>query len=133
MRKLVYDVATTLDNFIAHADGSLAGFLFDGEHVPDFLARLAGYDTVLIGPRTYAFGFPLGVVPGQRVPLYRHMRNFIFSKTLRFGPDADIVVIDRDESACIQNLKREAGTDIYLCGGGTLAGFLLDQGLIDQL
>ena len=49
MRKLVYDVATTLDHFIAHEDGSLDGFLFDGEHVPEYLARLAGYDTVVMG------------------------------------------------------------------------------------
>ena len=91
MRKLVYDVATTLDNFIAHEDGSCDGFLSEGEHVTDYLARLAGYDTVVMGRRTYEYGYPYGVVPGQRAPLYRHMRHFIFSKTLRFGDRKSVV------------------------------------------
>jgi dihydrofolate reductase len=33
----------------------------------------------------------------------------------------------------VQRLKAEEGTDIYLCGGGAFAGFLLDRGLIDQV
>jgi dihydrofolate reductase len=61
------------------------------------------------------------------------MRHFIFSKRLQFGPDAEVEAIDRDELTCIQKLKEEASTDIYLCGGGAVAGFLLDHGLIDQL
>jgi dihydrofolate reductase len=132
MRKLVYDVAMTLDHFISHEDGSCDGFV-EGEHVPDYLARLAGYDTVLMGRKTYEYGYPFGVVPGQRPPHYRHMRNYVFSRSLRFGPDAEVEVVDRDEIACVQQLKEEEGTDIYLCGGGAFAGFLLEAKLIDQI
>jgi dihydrofolate reductase len=132
MRKLVYDVAATVDNFIAHEDGSTDGFV-EGEHVGDYLSRVAGYDTVVMGRKTYEHGYPFGLVPGKRAPLYRHMRHFMFSKGLRFGPDAEVEVIDRDEAAVVNRLKAEEGTDIYLCGGGAFAGFLLDQGLIDQV
>src|SRR5262245_65480634 len=120
MRKLVYDAAVTLDNFIAHEDGSTGGFL-EGEHVPDYLARLAGYDTVVMGRKTYEYGYPFGVVPGQRAPLYRHMRHFIFSRTLNFGPEAEVEAIDQDEEGCVRRLKEAGGTDIYLCGGGAFA------------
>src|SRR5262245_48702619 len=123
----------TLDNFIAHEDGSCGGFVPEGDHVADYLARLAGYDTVVMGRRTYEYGYPFGVVPGQHAPLYRHMRHFIFSRTLRFGPEAQVEVIDQDEVGCVERLKEEGGTDIYLCGGGAFAGFLLDQGLIDRV
>jgi dihydrofolate reductase len=132
MRKLVYDVAMTLDGFIAHEDGSTGGFL-EGEHVPDYLARVASYDAVVMGRKTYEYGYPFGVVPGQRAPLYRHMRHLVFSRSLRFGPDAQVEVVGRDEAACVEGLKAEGGTDIYLCGGGAFAGFLLDRGLIDRV
>jgi hypothetical protein len=36
MRKLKYYVAISVDNFIAHEDGSLGGFLPEGEHVVDY-------------------------------------------------------------------------------------------------
>jgi hypothetical protein len=39
MRKLLYDVAVTVDNFIAHEDGSTDGFV-EGDRGPDYLARL---------------------------------------------------------------------------------------------
>jgi dihydrofolate reductase len=132
MRKLVYDVAMTLDNFVSHEDGSIDGFLAEGEHVADYLARLAGYDTVVMGRKTYEWGYPFGVVPAKRA--YPHMRHFIFSRTLRFGPGAEVEVVDRDEVARVKALKEEdGGTDIYLCGGGSFAGFLLDHELVDQV
>ena len=82
MRKLVYHVAMTLDNFIAHEDGSINGFapFAEGEHVADYLAQLQEYDTVLMGRATYEFGYQYGLEPGQ--PAYAHMKHFIFSKTL---------------------------------------------------
>jgi hypothetical protein len=56
MRQLVYDVAMTLDHFVAHEDGSLGGFLSEGEHVADYSQRLQGYDTVVMGRKTLLFG-----------------------------------------------------------------------------
>jgi dihydrofolate reductase len=131
MRKIVYDVAVTLDGFVSHEDGSIDGFLPEGEHVADYLARLARYDTVVMGRKTYEWGYPYGVVPGKRA--YAHMRHFIFSRTLRVGPGAEVEVVDRDWEGRVQALKEEDGTDIYLCGGGAFAGSLLDRGLIDRV
>lgn len=131
MRKLVYDVAITLDHFVAHEDGALDGFLSEGEHVTDYLQRLQGYDTVVMGRGTYEYGYRGGMRPGARV--YPHMRHYIFSTTLQLGPDAEVEVVNRDAKSVLQALKQQAGTDIYLCGAGGLAGFLLDQELIDRL
>ena len=39
MTKLVYHVATTLDNFIAHTDGSIEDFLTEGDRIPAYLER----------------------------------------------------------------------------------------------
>jgi len=133
MRNLVYHVSTTLDNFICHTDGSIHGFLTEGDHIPDYLDNLKNYDTVIMGKATYEFGYPYGMTPGQ--PAYPSMRNYIFSKTLKpEGPVDDRVnIIREDVAGCIRKLKNENGTPIYLCGGGTFAASLLDLHLIDSI
>lgn len=131
MRKIVYDVAVTLDGFVSHEDGSVAGFLMEGEHATEYVERLKGYGTVVMGRKTYEWGYPYGLVPGKRA--YPHMEHHIFSKTLRFDENAEVRVVARDEVAIVEGLKAVDGADIYLCGGGAFAGFLLDRGLIDRL
>ena len=135
MKKLVYHVATTVDNFIAHEDGSTEGFLERGEHVDEYLEGLKQYDTVLMGKATYEYGYQFGILPGQPSPVYSHMKHYIFSKTLRFEtePSEQVEIIDRNEVEFIKQLKETSGKDIYLCGGGTFAGFLLENELIDEL
>ncbi len=131
MRKIIYDVAVTLDGFVSHEDGSVDGFLMEGEHAAEYAERLKGYGTVVMGRKTYEWGYPFGLVPGKRA--YPHMDHHIFSKTLRFDENAEVRVVARDEVAVVEGLKAVDGPDIYLCGGGAFAGFLLDRGLIDRL
>lgn len=135
MRNLIYHVATSLDNYIAHEDGSIDGFanFGEGDHVTDYLESLKMYDTVVMGKATYTFGYAYGLNPGQ--PAYPHMKHYIFSKTLKFGtePNQQVEIVDKNEVEFVKKLKTGQGTDIYLCGGGTFAGFLLEHELIDEL
>jgi len=131
MRKIVYDVATTVDGFVSHTDGSVEGFMMDGEHVTDYMQRLAGYDTVLMGRSTYEWGYRFGLTPGSLA--YPHMTHLIFSKTLRFEQSDKLRIIADHPLAVVESLKKGAGSDLYLCGGGAFAGFLLEHGLIDRL
>lgn len=64
MRRLVYHVATSLDNFIAREDGSTPGFVAEGQHVTEYLETLQTYDTILMGRATYEAGYQYGVEPG---------------------------------------------------------------------
>lgn len=132
MRHITYHVATSLDHYIAHEDGSVGGFLPEGDHIPAYLAHLQEYDTVIMGRRTYEFGYAFGLEPGQ--PAYPHMQHYIFSKSLEV-PDVSekVKVVAEDQLAFIHSLKAGSGPDIYLCGGGVFAGWLLDEGLIDKL
>ena len=135
MRKLVYHVATTLDNYIAHEDGSIDGFsaFAEGDHVIDYLESLKEYDTVVMGKATYEFGYQFGLQAGQ--PAYPHMQHYIFSKTLKFDapPNPNVNIVEKDELEVIKRLKEQSGTDIYLCGGGAFAGFLAEHDQIDEL
>ena len=132
MRKIVYHVATTIDGFIAHEDGSADGFLGEGDHLPDYMESLQHYDTVIMGKNTYTFGYDFGLQPGQ--PAYAHMMHYIFSKTLEFDKQHEQVqVVKDDQLDLVRSLKAAEGTAIYLCGGGAFAGFLLEHELIDEL
>ena len=131
MRKFVYYVAITLDNYIAREDGSIDGFIPEGDHIPFYLESLQDYDTVVMGRSTYEFGYQYGLQPGQ--PAYPHMRHYIFSKTLDFPPTEQVRIVKNGELEVLNQLKSETGTDIYLCGGGQFAGFLLEHQLIDTL
>lgn len=131
MRKLIYHVASTLDNYIAREDGTTDGFLEEGAHVSEYIESLQGYDTVIMGRRTYEYGYAFGLQPGARA--YPHMRHYIFSKTIHLQNPQGIEIVKEREIERVQQLKQEEGTPIYLCGGGAFAGFLFDHGLIDEL
>ncbi|WP_421877594.1 dihydrofolate reductase family protein [Marinoscillum sp.] len=133
MRSIIYHVATSLDGFIAHPNGSTDGFLNSGEHVTDYLNQLKDYDTTIMGRNTYEYGYQFGLKPGQ--PAYPHMKHYIVSDTLHFDDCHEQVKVVRTHELLntVQDLKNEIGSPIYLCGGGQLARFLMRNHLIDEL
>ena len=128
MRRLKYYIASTVDGFIAHEDGSFDGFLMSGDHVSDYLEALQQFDVVLMGRKTYEVGLQEGVTNP-----YPHMQQFVISKTLQASPDEAITVVSDGIVELVKRLKTESGQDIYLCGGGLLAATLLSARLIDDV
>ncbi|MFI9327065.1 dihydrofolate reductase family protein [Kitasatospora sp. NPDC052868] len=149
MRKLVYFIAATLDGFIAGPDGSdptgPGGFWSPSgdyiryliEEYPETLpgpARAAlgvtaegtRFDTVVEGRKSYEVGLAAGVTDA-----YPHLRHLVFSRTLAASPDAGVELVAGDPVARVRALKEEGGKDIWLVGGGELAGAL--YGEIDRL
>lgn len=131
MRKIIYYVASSIDGYISGMDDDISGFAHESSGVNKYLNDLKKFDTVLMGRNTYEFGYKFGLKPGE-VP-YPHMVHYIFSDTLKLEPIDSKLNICKLELAFIQQLKGEMGTDIYLCGGGQLAGWLLELELIDQV
>ncbi|UYO02405.1 dihydrofolate reductase family protein [Paenibacillus sp. PSB04] len=136
MAELIYHVAVSLDNFIADQgmmDGDIheSSFLFEGDHVPDFLTDIQQYDAVLMGGKTYEFGFQFGAKPGE--PGYKGIKHYIFSKSMQFESNEEVELIHDDAIEFIKNLKQQGNGKIWLCGGGELAGSLIKHKLIDQL
>ena len=131
MRKIIYYVATSLDGFIAGPDDDISEFKQQGAGVEQYLKDLQGFDTVIMGRRTYEFGYKYGLQPGQ--PPYPHMEHYIFSDSLNFEEPHEKVKVEKPDINRIVELKNGAGADIYLCGGGEFAGWLLDHKMIDQL
>ncbi len=143
MRELTYYVAVSLDGRIAAPDGTWDAFLTEGDHlaalaaeytdtVPAHVQRLIGvqstqdrFDTVVMGWNTY---LP-GLEEGHPSP-YSHLRQVVFSRT-RTEAHPDIELTSEDPVEVVRRLKREEGKGIYLCGGGQLAGALIEE--IDRL
>lgn len=131
MRNIVYYVAISLDGYISGVDGNIEGFVPEGDGVDRYLHDLKEYDTVIMGRNTYEFGYRYGLKPGQAP--YPHMQHYIFSKDLKFDDKMDNVHIKKVDINEIQKLRKEEGTDIYLCGGGQFAGWLLEYEQIQYL
>ena len=131
MRKIIYYVASSIDGFIAGPHDDISGFVGQGNGVEKYLNDLQQFDTVIMGRNTYEFGYEFGLKPGK--PAYPHMRHYIFSTSLVFtdrDPNVHIKKIDIGE---VVKIRTQPGTDIYLCGGGQFAGWLLDHKQIDVL
>ncbi len=78
MKKIVYYVASSLDGYIAGINDDISTFIPDGKGVEKYLSDLQSFKTVIMGLRTYEFGYQFGLQPGQ--PAYPHMQHYIFFK-----------------------------------------------------
>lgn len=131
MPQIVYYVATSLDGFIAGPNDDISLFSTAGKGVDQYLADLQTFQTVIMGRRTYEFGYQYGLIPGQ--PAYPHMQHHIFSERLKFDQVHPAVHIEPRDIERVKAIKASSPTDVYLCGGGTFAAWLLAHGLIDVL
>jgi dihydrofolate reductase len=131
MREIIYYVATSLDGYIAGPNEDISLFAYEGNGVQQYQKDLLDFDTVIMGRKTYEFGYKFGLQPGA--PAYPHMRHYIFSSSLVLeNTDEKVKVVPLDLDL-IHQLKAEQGTPIYLCGGGEFAAWLLENDLIDVL
>lgn len=129
MRKLKYHVACTVDGFIAHKDHTVDGFVAEGEHATEYLESLkSAYDVVLMGRRTYEFGFQYGVTNP-----YPYLKQYVLSRSMEKSPDENVELVSDNVIDFVRTLKKETGKDIYLCGGADLASRLMAENLIDEI
>lgn len=131
MKKIIYYVASSLDGYIAGENGDISKFILQGEGVEKYQSDLANFKTVIMGRRTYEFGFQYGLEPGK--PAYPNMEHYIFSNSLKIDNLSEVVKIEKLNLDRVNEIRQNAKTDVYLCGGGQFAGWLLGNGLIDQL
>ena len=129
--KIVYYVAISLDGYIAGANEDVSLFTGGGDGVEKYLSDLKTFQTVIMGKNTYVHGYDFGVVPGQ--PAYPHMQHYIFSRSLKFDNQHPQVHVEVPSIDRVREIRDSSPTDVYLCGGGMFAGWLLDNSLIDQL
>ena len=125
-RRLRYQVAATLDGFIADPGGGYDWIV--GDPAIDFEALYAEFDTVVMGRKTYEL--VASQEGGDAMP---GMEVIAFSRTLPPTTHRGVRVTDEDPVAVVKALKKKKGRDIWLFGGGALFRTLLDAGLVDTV
>ncbi len=131
MHPIIYDVAVSMDGYIAGPAGDISKFAHEGAVVDDYMTRLQGYACAIMGRATYEFGYGFGMEPGQNP--YPHMETVVCSSTLVLPADAAVEVRRDTGAEAIEALREGAKGPIYLCGGGAFAASLLERGQVDVL
>lgn len=124
MRRVRYQVACSLDGYIAGPNGEI-DWITGGSDF-DFAGLYAQFDTLLMGRRTYA---TLSGGAGD----YGDKRLVVVSRTLRAEEHPGVEVVGAAVGERIRELKAREGKDIWLFGGGELFRSLAVEGLVDTI
>lgn len=130
-----YQVAASLDGFIAPLPGALGPGRADHDWIPadpdiDFGALFAQFDTFLMGRKTFEGMVAQGQGGASGV---FGMRTCVVSRTLAPADWPGVRVVSDDLAGAVADLKRDASRDIWLFGGGELFASLLRLGLVDRV
>ncbi|MFC6014555.1 dihydrofolate reductase family protein [Nocardia lasii] len=141
MRKLVYYIGVSLDGYIAGPGGEYDFYPTPPEYVewmtrefpdgmPTHLRPHVGmdpelpaqdWDTVLMGRGTY-------ILPGEHVESpFQHLKQYVISSSLDQAEHPGVEIFAGDPVELVRELEQRDGKDIWLCGGGNLAGQLIDE------
>lgn len=121
MRRIRYQVACSLDGYIAGPNGEYDWIVMDPEI--DFGSIMAQFDTLLMGRRTFE----------SSGAGFAGMNVFVFSRTLQQAAYPGVTIVSADPKQAIDALRAQPGKDIWLFGGGELFRSLLALGCVDTV
>ncbi len=134
-RKILLDLAVTLDGFIEGPEGEVDWCIMDSEM--GFTNFLNQIDTILYGRKSYDLW-------GQYSPekaetdterqiweLVHSKEKYVFSRTIK-GTDNQVIFINDNIYEEVNKLKNKPGKDIWLYGGASLITTFLNLGLVDE-
>lgn len=134
-RKIVLDLAVTLDGYIEGIHGEVDWCIMDSEMgFTDFLHSI---DTILYGRKSYDLWGEY--LPGSEASnaekeiweLVHSKEKYVFSKTQK--PNGSKVTFINDNIVEeINKLKNQPGKDIWLYGGASLITNFVNLGLVDE-
>lgn len=133
MRKVILDLAVSLDGFIEGPNGEIDWCIMDEDM--DFEGFLSGIDTIFYGRVSYdSWGNyqPEADAKPAEQKLWKdvHSKNkFVFSSHERH--DENATFIQSDIASTVSEIKNQNGKDIWLYGGAGLIKTFINEGLID--
>ena len=134
-RRIILDLAVTLDGFIEGQNGEIDWCIMDSEM--GFIDFLNQIDTILYGRKSYDLW-------GQYTPktevlilkkkcgnMVHSKEKYVFSKTQK-GTDNKVTFINDNILEEVNKLKNKPGKDIWLYGGASLITTFINLGLVDE-
>ncbi|MGG4454202.1 dihydrofolate reductase family protein [Brevibacillus porteri] len=134
-RRIILDLAVTLDGFIEGKNGEVDWCIMDAEM--GFVHFLHQIDTILYGRKSYDLW-------GQFSPEMEHTdeekeiwglvhskEKYVFSKTQK-GTDNKAIFINDNILEVVNQLKNKSGKDIWLYGGASLITTFINLELVDE-
>ena len=136
--KTQYYTACSLDGFIADEHHSIDWLLqlgdVEGSSYPAFIAEVGA---LAMGASTYEWLLRHHVKPGQPdgAPWSYAQPAWVFThRALPRVPDADIRFVQGDVAPVHRAMAEAAGgRNLWILGGGELAGQFMDAGLLDEV
>lgn len=140
MRKIILDLAVSLDGFIEGPNGEVdwcGGSGDSQDFEKDFGVFLKGIDTIFYGRISYELWG--NYLPDEKAPAgmrkvfetVHQKEKFVFSKTKTF-PDENVTVVNADLDKNVREIKNRPGKNIWLYGGGGIITSFMENGLIDE-
>lgn len=124
MRKMLLNLAVTLDGFIAGPNGEYDWCFTDADYgMTQFMESV---DTIVMGRKS----FDLVVQYGAPYPDKKVM---VLSSTLNTTPYGNVTIVNEDLPAFAHKLLQGEGKNIWLFGGATIIDPLFEKNLIDEL
>lgn len=130
MREVVLYIAMSLDGYIADEKGQVSFLKGDGSdptHEGSYHSFLASIDTVVMGYRTYSQ--IVSELSPHKWP-YEGLKSYVITHR-DIDDQSQIVFHGQGIKQLIEQLKKEEGKDIWICGGANLVRQLMDLDLID--
>ena len=126
MRQLRYQVAASLDGFIAGPKGDYDWIVSDPSIA--FGALFKEFDTAVMGRKTYEVMTAQGGTGAMK-----GLDVVVFSRSLSPKTMKGVRITKDDAADAVKALKKQPGGDIWLFGGGALFRSLLDARLVDTV
>jgi dihydrofolate reductase len=133
MRKVIAEIAVSVDGFIEGANGELDWLVFeeDANYVNVFLDR---FDVIFYGRLAYE-RFGVFLSPDMHEDSFgrtlMEKRKYVFSRSRKHVEGNGMVIGDRIRERVVQ-IKEEEWKDIWLCGGARIIKTFASLGLIDE-
>ncbi|WP_447925766.1 dihydrofolate reductase family protein [Georgenia muralis] len=139
MGRIVFDTATSINGWIADEDNSLAWlFAVENGETPDDELFPSGAAVLVEGSTTYEWILAEQDIlahPEKWREFHGEKPTFVFTTRDLPVPDgADVRFVSGAVADVLPEIRRAAGDgDIWVVGGGDLAGQFLDAGALDEI
>lgn len=139
MGKILFDTATTINGWIADDDNSLAWlFAVENGEQPDEGLFPSGATVLVEGSTTYEWILAESDIlanPEKWREFHGDRPTFVFTtRQLPVPEGADIRLVSGSVTEALPAIRAAAGDgDIWVVGGGDLAGQFLDAGALDEI